>query len=65
MAGIIIPGSLGDRLVDAGIINEAQLAEALEIQKTSKRSIYILNIFGERNKINDIMSYGNIAPLAW
>ncbi|MBR0540673.1 MAG: Flp pilus assembly complex ATPase component TadA [Clostridia bacterium] len=36
MAGIIIPGSLGDRLVDAGIINEAQLAEALEIQKTSK-----------------------------
>ena len=36
MASIIIPGSLGDRLVDAGIINEAQLAEALEIQKTSK-----------------------------
>ena len=36
MAGIIIPGSLGDRRVDAGIINEAQLAEALEIQKTSK-----------------------------
>jgi type IV pilus assembly protein PilB len=36
MAGIVIPGSLGDRLIDAGIITEAQLAEALEIQKTSK-----------------------------
>lgn len=36
MAGVIVPGSLGDRLIDAGIITEAQLTEALEIQKTSK-----------------------------
>ena len=33
---LIIPGSMGSRLVAAGIITEEQLAEALEIQKTSK-----------------------------
>lgn len=36
---LIIPGSMGSRLVNAGIINEDQLAEALEIQKTSKELI--------------------------
>ncbi len=36
---LIIPGSMGSRLVSAGIITEEQLAEALEIQKTSKELI--------------------------
>ncbi len=36
---LIIPGSMGSRLVAAGIITEEQLAEALEIQKTSKELI--------------------------
>jgi len=36
---LIIPGSMGSRLVNAGIITEEQLAEALEIQKTSKELI--------------------------
>ena len=35
-SNVVIPGSLGYRLVEAGIITEDQLAEALEIQKTSK-----------------------------
>ncbi len=35
-SNVVIPGSLGYRLVEAGIITENQLAEALEIQKTSK-----------------------------
>ena len=39
MADIIIPGSICARLVDAGIITEDQLKEALEIQKTSKQLI--------------------------
>ena len=33
---VVVPGSIGNRLIDEGIITEAQLAEALEIQKTSK-----------------------------
>lgn len=36
---LIIPGSMGSRLVAAGIITEEQLVEALEIQKTSKELI--------------------------
>ena len=36
-SNVVIPGSLGYRLVEAGIITEDQLAEALEIQKTSKK----------------------------
>lgn len=36
---IIVPGSLCARLIDAGIITDAQLAEALEVQKTSKQLI--------------------------
>ncbi len=36
---IIIPGSICARLIDAGIITEEQLQEALEIQKTSKQLI--------------------------
>lgn len=36
---IIIPGSICARLIDAGIITEEQLKEALEIQKTSKQLI--------------------------
>ena len=36
---IIIPGSICARLIDAGIITEAQLEEALQIQKTSKQLI--------------------------
>lgn len=39
MGDIIIPGSICARLIDAGIINENQLREALEIQKTSKQLI--------------------------
>ena len=39
MADIIIPGSICARLVDAGIITQDQLKEALEIQKTSKQLI--------------------------
>lgn len=39
MSDIIIPGSICARLVDAGIITEEQLAEALEIQKTNKQFI--------------------------
>lgn len=35
-SNVVVPGSIGNRLVDAGIITEDQLAEALEIQKTSK-----------------------------
>lgn len=35
-ANVIVPGSIGNRLIDEGIITEAQLEEALEIQKTSK-----------------------------
>lgn len=35
-SSVIVPGSIGNRLIDEGIITEAQLAEALEIQKTSK-----------------------------
>lgn len=36
---IIVPGSLCARLIDAGIITVEQLAEALEVQKTSKQLI--------------------------
>ena len=36
---IIIPGSMCARLIDAGIITEEQLQEALEIQKTRKQLI--------------------------
>lgn len=36
---IIIPGSLCARLIANGIITEAQLAEALEVQKTTKQLI--------------------------
>ncbi len=36
---IIIPGSIAARLIDAGIITQEQLVEALEIQKTSKERI--------------------------
>ena len=36
---IIIPGSICARLIDAGVITEEQLQEALEIQKTSKQLI--------------------------
>lgn len=36
---IIIPGSICARLIDSGIITEAQLIEALEVQKTSKQLI--------------------------
>lgn len=36
---IIVPGSVCARLIDAGIITEEQLKEALEIQKTSKQLI--------------------------
>lgn len=36
---IIIPGSICARLIDAGIITETQLVEALEVQKTSKQLI--------------------------
>lgn len=36
---IIIPGSICARLIDSGIITEAQLVEALEVQKTSKQLI--------------------------
>ena len=39
MGDIIIPGSICARLIDAGIITEDQLKEALEIQKTSKQLI--------------------------
>ena len=39
MGDIIIPGSICARLIDAGIITEDQLREALEIQKTSKQLI--------------------------
>ena len=39
MGDIIIPGSICARLIDAGIINEDQLKEALEVQKTSKQLI--------------------------
>ena len=39
MADIIIPGSISARLIEAGIINEDQLKEALEIQKSSKQLI--------------------------
>ena len=36
---VLFPGSICSRLVDAGIITEAQAQEALEIQKTSKALI--------------------------
>lgn len=36
---VLYPGSICSRLVDAGIITEAQAQEALEIQKTSKALI--------------------------
>ena len=36
---IIIPGSLCARLIANGIITEAQLAEALEVQKTNRQLI--------------------------
>ena len=35
----LVPGSICSRLVDAGIVTEAQVDEALEIQKTSKALI--------------------------
>ena len=35
----LFPGSICSRLVDAGIVTEAQVEEALEIQKTSKALI--------------------------
>ncbi|MEG0546000.1 MAG: ATPase, T2SS/T4P/T4SS family [Oscillospiraceae bacterium] len=38
-SNVVIPGSICSKLIDAGIINEAQLLEALEIQKTSKALI--------------------------
>lgn len=38
-SNLVIPGSICSRLIQAGIINEEQLAEALEIQKTSKNLI--------------------------
>ncbi len=36
---VIIPGSICARLIDAGIITQVQLEEALEVQKTSKQLI--------------------------
>ncbi|MBE6828123.1 MAG: type II secretion system protein GspE [Ruminococcaceae bacterium] len=36
---VIVPGSIGDKLIAQGIITEEQLNEALEIQKTSKNLI--------------------------
>lgn len=36
---IIIPGSVCARLIDAGIITEEQLKEALELQKTTKQLV--------------------------
>ncbi len=39
MANVIIPGSIGAKLVEMGVINEEQLSEALEVQKTSKNLI--------------------------
>lgn len=36
MANVTIPGSIGAKLVEQGVITEEQLSEALEIQKTSK-----------------------------
>ena len=36
MSNINIPGSIGSRLVEQGVITEEQLNEALEVQKTSK-----------------------------
>ena len=36
---VLFPGSICSRLVKAGIVTEAQVAEALEIQKTSKALI--------------------------
>lgn len=38
-SNLVIPGSICSRLIQAGIISEEQLAEALEIQKTSKNLI--------------------------
>lgn len=38
-SSVVIPGSICSKLIEAGIINETQLAEALEIQKTSKNLI--------------------------
>ncbi len=38
-SNLVIPGSICSRLIEAGIITEDQLAEALEIQKTSKNLI--------------------------
>ena len=38
-SNLVIPGSICSRLIQAGVITEEQLAEALEIQKTSKNLI--------------------------
>ena len=38
----LFPGSICSRLVDAGIVTEAQVDEALEIQKTSKALLVIM-----------------------
>lgn len=38
-SNVIIPGSICSKLIESGIINEQQLEEALEIQKTSKNLI--------------------------
>lgn len=37
--GVVVAGSICSRLIEEGIINESQLSEALEIQKTSKALI--------------------------
>lgn len=37
--GVVVPGSICSKLIEEGIINESQLFEALEIQRTSKALI--------------------------
>ena len=42
VSDIVVPGSICSRLIDAGIITEENLREALEIQKTSKEKIGVI-----------------------